>query len=278
MKTPFLWIALGFSLGIVTDRLVKIPWVWVSCCLGGGLVVLWFLRGGKGFLPLFVLLMGCAGILSSRLDAFVPAQAIQRFVSTERLTLTGVVSSLPEMKSRGKRSVISLGLEARSIIRSEKGRRRNLRVTGLVQTFLIQPPLIPQVGDELRLFGTLEAPRQILNPGEFDYGSFLGDKNIYAIFQTIGPRSVRRIREGTWFLPERLLAEARRKLAALTDRLYTAPEAAIMKALVLGLRSDIAPEVRDQFMKTGTVHKVTTTNTGWDNAPFSNALVAAHSP
>ena len=123
-----------------------------------------------------------------------------------------------------------------------------------MQVFLIQPPLVPQVGDELRLYGELSAPRTVLNPGEFDYGRFLGEKNIFAIFQAIGPRSVKRLHEGSWFLPERLLADARRNLATLIDALYTVPEAAIMKALVLGLRSDVAPEVRDQFMKTGTIH------------------------
>ena len=59
---------------------------------------------------------------------------------------------------------------------------------------------------------------------------------------------------GPGFLPARILAEIRRSLAALIDKLYAVPEAAILKALVLGLRSDVASEVRSQFMKTGTIH------------------------
>ena len=254
MRIPFLGIAAGFALGIIAERLVRVPAVWILGCLGAGLMALLFLRGTKFFLPVFILMMSCAGILCSRLDAAVLVRAVQRFVSTERLVLTGRVSSLPEMKTRGKRVSVSLVLDARSISRPGKGYHGKVPVTGRVQVFLIQPSLFPQVGDDLRLFGSLETPRQVLNPGEFDYGRFLGEKNIYAIFQTIGPRSVKRLREGQWFLPGRLLAEARRKLAALIDKLYAVPEAAIMKALVLGLRSDVASGVRDQFMKTGTIH------------------------
>jgi competence protein ComEC len=119
---------------------------------------------------------------------------------------------------------------------------------------MLQSAVFPQVGDELRLYGELSKPKAVLNPGEFDYGCFLAQKNIHALFQTIGKKSVRVTREGARLLPARILAEMRRSLAALIDKLYGASEAAILKALVLGLRSDVSPEVRDQFVKTGTIH------------------------
>ncbi len=320
MRLPFLWVALGFSLGIALEKYAKLPFLWPACALGGGIVALWFLRGRKCFLVLFVILLGCGGILWARLDAHIPTNAIQNFCSTssvggspsedgfrqsrvtessrgphtdpwlrnghggrpddphgkrtksldanlypaklrdpwagteERITLRGVVDTLPEVKTRGKKTTVSLVLKARSITRQEGGRRKFRKVSGNVQVFLLQSPVLPQVGDELRLYGELSAPRTVLNPGEFDYGSFLFQKNIGALFQTIGQKSVRVVRVGSRFLPGRILAETRRSLAALIDKLYVASEAAILKALVLGLRSDIAPEVRSQFMKTGTIH------------------------
>ncbi|MFA5168010.1 MAG: ComEC/Rec2 family competence protein [Candidatus Omnitrophota bacterium] len=254
MKLPFLWIAMGFSLGIALEKYVLIPSVWPISMLGGGIVVLWFLRGRRLFLPLFILCLGCAGILWARLDAHVPANAIQNFTGPERITLRGVVDSLPERKTLGKKTTISLVLKARSVTRQENGRRKFHKVSGQVQVFLLQSPVLPQVGDELRLYGTLSLPRQVLNPGEFDYGHFLAQKNIHAVFQLIGKKCVRVTRTGARWAPGRLIADARRRLAMLVDRLYKPPEAAILKALVLGLRSDVAPEVRSQFMKTGTIH------------------------
>ncbi|MFA7254702.1 MAG: ComEC/Rec2 family competence protein [Candidatus Omnitrophota bacterium] len=254
MRLPFLWVALGFSFGIVMEKYWNFPVRWLVSGLFAGIPILWLFRGRRCFLALFILLLGCSGILWARLDAYVPANAVQNFVSPERMTLRGIVNSLPEMKKRGKKTTVSLILKARSITRQEGGRRKFRKVNGNVQVFLLQSPVLPQAGDELRLYGELSAPKQVLNPGEFDYGSFLAQKNISALFQTIGQKSVRVVRTGSRFLPARILAETRRNLAALIDRLYSASESAILKALVLGLRSDVAPDVRSQFMKTGTIH------------------------
>ncbi|MEI7751010.1 MAG: ComEC/Rec2 family competence protein [Candidatus Omnitrophota bacterium] len=254
MRLPFLWVALGFSLGIVAETYWNIPVLWLTGGLFFGIILLWVFRGRRWFLALLILLLGCTGALWTRLDAYVPPNAIQNFTGPERLTLRGVVDSLPEIKARGKKKTVSLVLSARSITREEAGRRKFHKARGNVQVFLLQSPILPQVGDELRLFGELSAPKTVLNPGEFDYGSFLAQKNIYALFQTIGQKSVRVVQEGARFIPGRILAETRRSLASLIDKLYVVSEAAILKALVLGLRSDVSPEVRDQFMKTGTIH------------------------
>ncbi len=286
MRLPFFWIALGFSLGILAEKYWNIPGAWLVCAMSVGLVLLWFLRKRRLFLPLFVLLLGCSGIFWARLDAHVPANAVQNFTGPERVALKGIVDSLPEVKTRGKKKTVSFVLAARSIMKkeggppkkqgearpsinssksgrgspvatrssSQGGRRKFIKTIENVQVFLIQPPVVPQVGDELRLYGELTSPKVVLNPGEFDYGNFLAQKNISAVFQAIGQKNVRVIRTGNPWLPGRLLAEIRRNLAALIDKLYIPSEAAILKALVLGLRSDVSPEVRDQFMKTGTIH------------------------
>ena len=245
---------MGFSLGIATEKHCNLPVLWLVCGLFAGIILLWFLRPRRCFLAFFVLVVGCSGILWARLDAYVPANAVQNFTGPGRVTLKGIVSSLPEIKSRGKKKTVSFVLSAQSLTQEEGGRRKFFKVRGDVQTCLLQSFVLPQVGDTLRIFGELSAPKQVLNPGEFDYGSFLAQQNIRAVFQTIGQKSVRIVQVGSRFSPGRILAVTRRSLAALIDKLYVASEAAILKALVLGLRSDVAPEVRSQFMKTGTIH------------------------
>lgn len=278
MKLPFLWIALGFSWGIALEKFAPISSVWFACALAGGTVLLWFLRERRCFLVFFVLLLGCSGVLWARLDACVPPNAVQNFTGPGHLTLRGIVDSLPEVKTRGKKKTVSFVLAARSITKEEGRRRKFLKVRGNVQTSLLQSGALPQVGDSLRLYGELSVPRPVLNPGEFDYGNFLAQKNVGAVFQSIGKKSVRVVKEGSKLLPERILAGTRRCLAALIDKLYLPPEAAILKALVLGLRSDVVPEVRSQFMKTGTIHLFATANTKRNFAPFSNKIIAAYSP
>jgi len=245
---------MGFSLGVVAEKHCNISDLWLICGLFAGSVFLWFLRERKLFLPLFVLLLACVGILWARQDAHVPSNAIQRFVGAERIILRGVVNALPEVKMRGKKSAVSLVLKACSITRQESGRWKFRKVSGDVQVFLLQSPVLPQVGDELRLYGELSAPRTVLNPGEFDYGNFLAQKDIHAVFQTIGKKCARVTKNGNSWALARIIAVSRRHLATLVDKIYPSQEAAIVKALVLGLRSDVSPEVRSQFMKTGTIH------------------------
>ncbi|HOW59003.1 MAG TPA: ComEC/Rec2 family competence protein [Candidatus Omnitrophota bacterium] len=254
MKMPFLWVAFGFMLGIIIEKYLNFPVLGILSGHGVGILILCGLRGRKMFLPVFLLCMGCMGMLASRAENYVPSRAIQNHIGPNRVTVTGIVDSLPEVKTRGKKVSVSFVLAARSVTKWEKRHRHKFWVTGSLQTFLLQPPWIPKVGDELRLFGTLQAPRRVSNPGEFDYAKYLKTQNIDAIFQTIGKKSVQKIREGWKYSPMRLLAQARRFLADLIDKRYAASDAAILKALVIGLRSEVAPDVRDHFMKTGTVH------------------------
>lgn len=249
-----MWIALGFALGIVIENQIRFSAIWIFSFLGFGLVFLWFLRGRKLFLPLFVILLSCIGMLTSRLEAHVPHHAIKNHIGARRMTVTGIVRSLPIVKTHGKKMSVSFVFDASSVTKWRTGYRHKYRATGRLQVFLLQPPFVPEVGDELRLFGTLQAARQVLNPGEFDYAKYLEAQNIYAIFQTIGKRSVRCVRQGAQYHPMRILSQFRRALANLIDQNYLASEAAILQALVIGLRSEIAPDVRDHFMKTGTVH------------------------
>ena len=110
-----------------------------------------------------------------------------------------------------------------------------------------------QVGDELRLYGTLSLPQQVLNLGEFDYGKFLALQKIHAVFQVIGKKSIRLTKQGSGFSQPRRIADLRRSIGALIDRSYGSGEAASLKALVIGLRSDVAPEVRNAFFLSGTI-------------------------
>jgi len=254
MRLPFLWIAAGFTSGIIFEKYVTVSCGFLLGIFGAGMILLLIFRGRKISLPLFLVVMASAGSLWAQRDGRQWPDAVWNFAGEERVKLTGVVSSLPELKARGKKVTVSLILTARTLSKNEKGRRRTFRVTGNVQTFLLQPSFVPETGDELSLYGKLEIPHKALNPGEFDYAGFLEQKDIRVVFQTLGARSVRRLAVERVPVFVRGIAGAREKIAVLIDRLYLPAHAAIMKALVIGVRTDVAPEVRDQFMKTGTVH------------------------
>ena len=268
MRVPFFWPALGFALGIVIAKNYALPVNAVLGCFGANIVSAWLFRGKIFFLIFFVFAMACLGFLSCRLDFHQRADAVEHHAGAGRVTLTGVVRTLPNVKTRGKRITVSLVLSARALSKWEGGAKREFEVTGNIQVSLIQPSYIPQIGDVLRISGKLEKPRRASNPGEFDYARYLAGKNIHASIQTIGGWNVQRNGCGqiAWWI--RGMTLARERIAGLIDQIYPASLAAILKPLVIGIWTDVRPEIRNQFMKTGTIHPITTANTKWDYASF----------
>jgi len=254
MRVPFFWPALGFALGIVIAKNYALPVNAVLGCFGANIVSAWLFRGKNFFLIFFVFAMACLGFLSCRLDFHQRADAVEHHAGAGRVTLTGVVRTLPNVKTRGKRITVSLVLSARALSKWEGGAKREFEVTGNIQVSLIQPSYIPQIGDVLRISGKLEKPRRASNPGEFDYARYLAGKNIHASIQTIGGWNVQRNGCGqiAWWI--RGMTLARERIAGLIDQIYPASLAAILKPLVIGIWTDVRPEIRNQFMKTGTIH------------------------
>ena len=136
----------------------------------------------------------------------------------------------------------------------ENGRREVLRVRGQVQVFCFQPAVFPQPGDRLRLYGDLQRPAPPANPGQFDYRDYLKKRDINAILQVYGPASLRAVKAGNpgWIF--RMIHAARRALAERIERLYPEKAAALFKALLIGMRRELDPGLRDDFMRTGTAH------------------------
>lgn len=110
-------------------------------------------------------------------------------------------------------------------------------------------------GDTLTSRGILVAPDGERNPGEFDYRRYLYRKGIVALFYA-GQKDtvrVRRIRSPGWY--RIMLDVPRLRASALFDRYLTdARVTALTKALILGLRGELDPEIREGFAAVGIVH------------------------
>lgn len=280
MKAPFLWIGVSFAFGIIAWRSgLCLPWApgLVAALLAG--VMLWFCRGTRIFFPLFLLLMGAAGFFRAEIDAVRHSDGIERFIGPGRLTVRGIVQNQPDVRTRGKRVTASFLLDAQSVRGAyRRAGAREKKTSGRVQVFWIQPGVIPESGDAVELSGRLDRPRPALNPGQFDHEKYLAGKKIFTVLQPIGPRSGRLVDRSPPWNAGRWIGRARTGIVALLGRIYPFPQSELLKALVVGARSNVPADLQGAFMKTGTVHLVTTTNTKWDYTAFSNAIAAAHSP
>jgi competence protein ComEC len=116
--------------------------------------------------------------------------------------------------------------------------------SGNVRKFLI--------GERLRLVTRLRPPRNFGNPGAWDYAGYLHDQGIDAL----GSARVDRVeilsatgsRIGQW------RARARRSVLARIAELWPGRPGGLIAAMVIGDRSELRRDVRDDFQRTGVYH------------------------
>jgi competence protein ComEC len=128
---------------------------------------------------------------------------------------------------------------------------RVIRLTWRVpERFLFQ-------GDRIRFSTKLRSPSGALNPGGFDYGTYLRRQGIDALASVTGVGGVELLESGRasiwwglWNQFDRWRGSIR--LAALQS--LSQPALGLFLGIIIGERGYLDPELRDQFMVTGTVH------------------------
>ena len=109
------------------------------------------------------------------------------------------------------------------------------------------PPFF-RYGDELLLQGVLERPQAF---GGFDYPSFLENQGVSGILWS---REVSLVSESPPKFWRSWAFSLRRKLSNQIGEALPEPQAAVGRAMLLGMRGQIPPELVEDFRKTGTSH------------------------
>jgi len=126
-------------------------------------------------------------------------------------------------------------------------------VSGLLRVTAIgaAPPL--QRGDRVALDSRIGPIRNFNNPGGFDFQRSMAFRQIYGSAFVRGeglcliePQAAPGIRGP--------IDRVRSTLAGLIDRAVLGPEAGVVKALIIGDTSGVAPDTRQAFTRTGTSH------------------------
>ena len=103
-------------------------------------------------------------------------------------------------------------------------------------------------GDGLLLQGVLERPERF---GGFDYPSYLENQGISGILRSQEVALVSESSPGNW---RGKLFDFRRKLSANIEKALPEPQSAVGRAMLLGYRGQITPDLAEDFRKTGTSH------------------------
>jgi ComEC/Rec2-related protein len=168
----------------------------------------------------------------------------------QRVCLTGIVDAQPDKRPTG--CIVSVQLETVTMFVSTSVLTQSTAERVLVTVLGNKIPAISP-GDRVRACGSLRAPSSSAAPGTFDYADFLTNRDVRAVMYT-GPASfynwgdsgLRRWQRWGWSLKQ--FAE-RRFQATLAPQ-----QAAVMAGLVVGERPRFHPELREIFLRSGTMH------------------------
>jgi competence protein ComEC len=146
-------------------------------------------------------------------------------------------------------SVTSLVLECTAIERQEewipcRGRLR-IRVKGKPKGW--------GRGDRLEALGLLQDLPKAGNPGQFDFGKHLAERDIVRILSTPSWENLRRTERGSPG-PLRLLERLRNHASQSLARALPGDDGALLSALLLGDQSRLTSASRTAFVRSGTVH------------------------
>jgi len=194
-----------------------------------------------------LLLYTALGYLSLQpwVDPRFPEDHISRFLDTGPWRIVGVVDDRPlEFESR-----------TRLVLRVERleSERETHDVTGLLRvTVADEAPVVDQ-GDRISIRSRIRPIRNFNNPGGFDFKRSMAYREIQGSAFTEGRNLslLKKEAQAGWL---GWIDRLRSAIARLIDQAGLGSEAAVLKALVMGDQSEIAPEIRQAFTRTGTSH------------------------
>ena len=194
-----------------------------------------------------LLLYTALGYLSLQpwVDPRFPEDHISRFLDSGPWRIVGVVDARPlEFESRTK---FVLQVE-----RLENDRER-IHVTGRLRVTVTGDGSMVDQGDRVGIRSRIRPIRNFNNPGGFDFKRSMAYREIWGSAFADGKdlRLLEKEAEAGWL---GWIDRLRSALARLIDTAGLGPEAAVLKALVMGDQSAISPEIRQAFTRTGTSH------------------------
>jgi competence protein ComEC len=160
-----------------------------------------------------------------------------------RLAVVGLVVADPEV--RGTYQSLLVQAETVTLSASETP----VPVQGLVQVFASAYPR-RAYGDRVRLTGTLSTPSVLET---FSYRDYLARQHIYSVMRFCKVELLQADQANPLWAA---LYRVRRRLVASAAQILPEPMAALLTAIVLGMRGGIPKAIYEQFNITGTSHIV----------------------
>lgn len=244
------YLSLAWVLGIYLGLQFDLPWNAISILIviSAIFTVLSYCKkaliwGGLSLVLLF------GGIL--RFESVPSGDDLEAYRGFHELR--GVVATAPDVREHST----SFRFEVKEISRVE-GEWED--VSG---TMLVYAPKFPALdesrdfpyyhyGDLIQMKGNLESPDSPEEGEEFDFREYLARQGIYSIMYS--PTDVTLVDTGQKPKPMELIYGLRRNMSQSLEEALPEPQCSLTKAMLLGQRGSMSPEVKEDFSETGTSH------------------------
>jgi competence protein ComEC len=249
---PAVKILLPFMAGIACAGWIPLPWPCPALLLLlltlAALIA--FRRGaGRIFAVLTLSAFFCAGWLRLAFALqSVPPDDIRRMADLPApVSLEGIISG--PVEERNERQIFRLAVD--SLWTEEGGFAAHGRTRIIYYDSLLQL----RQGDMLVVKGMLRRPAGANNPGDFDYRAWLAGQGIHTQLSAAGPARLLLLdRDRDPLIQRALIRPIREHLLRSIDAGLDAEPRALLKALLVGVRSEIDDELRQEFSSLGVVH------------------------
>ena len=155
------------------------------------------------------------------------------------VTVSGMISDDPDVREGNTRLIIKS-----TLVETDEGQ---FEVEGNVLVFVSKYPAY-SYGDILRITGELKTPPVF---DDFDYAAYLSHENIYS---TMLYPQIKLIESGQGLAPLEWIYSLRTELSQSLTRVLPEPQASLAQAMLLGIRSNIPDDLKEDFSITGTAH------------------------
>ncbi|MBI4537558.1 MAG: DNA internalization-related competence protein ComEC/Rec2 [candidate division NC10 bacterium] len=257
---PLLPLACAFGLGILLESwLGASARVWVGVFLGFLLAALILWRAGSPRLSHLFVVAGFLGLGAETLAVVLleaPANHLSRLPEgwlAAPVRLEAWVVAPPDPAPPDRRDVA--GPDRTQFVAEVQELQvgdRWMAVAGRARLTLYGEPVHLAYGQAIQGTFRLRKPRAFGNPGAFDYSGYLASQGIFLEGWSPGPLEVGEATAGS-----PVMAEVFRLRGLLLRRFGEAlpsGQAALLKAMVLGDRSGLTPEMQEAFLGSGTYH------------------------
>ena len=178
-----------------------------------------------------------------------PAPDILYFYDQQNIILEGTISSLPDKSIYGK---TKFKFDTKKLI-DKNGNEKIIK--GKTQVYLgydIQEKV--SRGDNLRLYSFVTVPKNFSNPGEFDYGKYLSNYNIFTLSFV---NKMEKLETQSKFIPQILkyIDKIREKIITEHEKYLTQAQTEILGGIVFGSEAiKPSPELKATFINSGLYH------------------------